>query len=59
MRNLLFLAGLNDEIGVMKSLNQMLPNLIKSKDFDQNTALSVCYLEMKSRSVRCLLSLGC
>jgi len=44
-RNLYFIAGLNDEIGILMSLYSLIPDLINNPDIDGNTALSVCYQE--------------
>ncbi|CAD8111573.1 unnamed protein product [Paramecium sonneborni] len=46
-RNLFCQAGMNDEIGVLYCLNQIIPQDINKTDFDNNTPLSVCYLEGK------------
>ncbi|CAD8121738.1 unnamed protein product [Paramecium sonneborni] len=57
-RNLFCQAGMNDEIGVLYCLNQIIPQDINITDFDNNTPLSVCYLEGKMRSVSILKSIG-
>ncbi|CAD8096038.1 unnamed protein product [Paramecium primaurelia] len=46
-RNLFCQAGMNDEIGVLYCLNQIIPQDINKTDFDNNTPLSVCYMECK------------
>ncbi|CAK60731.1 unnamed protein product (macronuclear) [Paramecium tetraurelia] len=57
-RNLYCQAGMNDEIGVLYCLNSIIPQDINKTDFDNNTPLSVCYLEGKMRSVSLLKTLG-
>ncbi|CAK81776.1 unnamed protein product (macronuclear) [Paramecium tetraurelia] len=57
-RNLFFQAGSSNEIGILHSLTQIIPEHINSLDFDQNTPLSACYIEGKTRSVKVLRSLG-
>ncbi|CAK68866.1 unnamed protein product (macronuclear) [Paramecium tetraurelia] len=57
-RNLFFSAGSSNEIGILYSLIQIIPEQINNLDFDQNTPLSACYNEGKARSVKVLRSLG-
>ncbi|CAD8145273.1 unnamed protein product [Paramecium pentaurelia] len=57
-RNLFFQAGSSNEIGILYSLIQIIPEQINNLDFDQNTPLSACYNEGKTRSVKVLRSLG-
>ncbi|CAK58141.1 unnamed protein product (macronuclear) [Paramecium tetraurelia] len=57
-RNLFCQAGINDEIGVLYCLNQIIPQDINKTDFDNYTPLSVCYAEGKMRSVSILKAFG-
>ncbi|CAD8060481.1 unnamed protein product [Paramecium primaurelia] len=57
-RNLFFQAGSSNEIGILQNLMQIIPEQINNLDFDQNTPLSACYIETKTRSVKVLRSLG-
>ncbi|CAD8179169.1 unnamed protein product [Paramecium pentaurelia] len=57
-RNLICQAGMNDEIGLLYCLNQIIPQDINKTDFDNNTPLSVCYIESKMRSVSILKAFG-
>ncbi|CAD8202378.1 unnamed protein product [Paramecium octaurelia] len=53
-RNLFCQAGMNDEIGVMYCLNSIIPQDINKTDFDNNTPLSVCYMEGKMSLLKTL-----
>ncbi|CAK59613.1 unnamed protein product (macronuclear) [Paramecium tetraurelia] len=57
-RNLFCQAGLNDDIGALHGLYQIIPQDINKTDFDNNTPLTVCYLDGKLRSVSILKSFG-
>ncbi|CAD8091134.1 unnamed protein product [Paramecium primaurelia] len=46
-RNLFCQAGLNDDIGALYGLYQIIPQDINKTDFDNNTPLTVCYLDGK------------